>query len=246
MQNIQNIIEVKNLITGYGGNIIHNQISFEVHKGDIFAILGGSGSGKSTLLNTMIFLKKPLEGEVRILGKDIWRLDFQETLEMKLKFGVLFQFGALFSSLNVLDNLLLPLRESSNFNSNESENIAYFLLTRVGLDSKVAKLYPSELSGGMVKRVGLARALCLSPKILFLDEPTSGLDPKGARHFDELIKELRDLLGISIVMVTHDMDSVKGVVDRMIVLRDRQIFFQGSLEELSQITDYLDLFLYQI
>ena len=109
MQNIQNIIEVKNLITGYGGNIIHNQISFEVHKGDIFAILGGSGSGKSTLLNTMIFLKKPLEGEVRILGKDIWRLDFQETLEMKLKFGVLFQFGALFSSLNVLDNLLLPL-----------------------------------------------------------------------------------------------------------------------------------------
>ena len=126
MQNIQNIIEVKNLITGYGGNIIHNQISFEVHKGDIFAILGGSGSGKSTLLNTMIFLKKPLEGEVRILGKDIWRLDFQETLEMKLKFGVLFQFGALFSSLNVLDNLLLPLREYSNFNSNGSENIAYF------------------------------------------------------------------------------------------------------------------------
>ena len=246
MQNIQNIIEVKNLITGYGGNIIHNQISFEVHKGDIFAILGGSGSGKSTLLNTMIFLKKPLEGEVRILGKDIWRLDFQETLEMKLKFGVLFQFGALFSSLNVLDNLLLPLREYSNFNSNESENIAYFWLTRVGLDSKVAKLYPSELSGGMVKRVGLARALCLSPKILFLDEPTSGLDPKGARHFDELIKELRDLLGISIVMVTHDMDSVKGVVDRMIVLRDRQIFFQGSLDELSQITDSLDLFLYQI
>lgn len=116
----------------------------------------------------------------------------------------------------------------------------------MGLDSKVAKLYPSELSGGMVKRVGLARALCLSPKILFLDEPTSGLDPKGARHFDELIKELRDLLGISIVMVTHDMDSVKGVVDRMIVLRDRQIFFQGSLEELSQITDSLDLFLYQI
>ncbi|MDY4426986.1 MULTISPECIES: ATP-binding cassette domain-containing protein [unclassified Helicobacter] len=242
----ESLIEVKNLYTGYGKNIIHDGVSFEVYSRDIFALLGGSGSGKSTLLNTMIFLKKPIGGEVRILGKEIWGLDAKETLAMKLNFGVLFQFGALFSSLNVLDNLTLPLCEYTKFDKQDRENLAYFWLTRVGLNPEVAKLYPSELSGGMVKRVGLARALSLSPKILFLDEPTSGLDPRSARHFDALIKELRDLLGISIVMVTHDMESVKGVVDRMVVLKDKKVFFQGSLEELRAQTDSLDLFLHQI
>ncbi len=243
---MESVLQIKNLYTSYGENSIHEGVSFAVYPRDIFALLGGSGSGKSTLLNTMIFLKKPTSGEVRILGKEIWGLNFKETLEMKLKFGVLFQFGALFSALNVLDNLTLPLQEYTDFERQDRENLAYFWLARVGLKPEVARLYPSELSGGMVKRVGLARALCLSPKILFLDEPTSGLDPKSARHFDELIRELRDLLGVSIVMVTHDMESVKGVVDRMVILKGKKVFFEGSLEELRAKTDSLDLFLYQI
>lgn len=242
----QNIIEVRNLTTAYGKRIIHNKISFSVGKKEIFALLGGSGSGKSTLLNTMIFLKTPISGEVRILGQDIWRLNSKDTLKMKLNMGVLFQFGALFSSLSVLENLTIPLREWTNFSSSDIESLAYIWLTRVGLNAEVAKLYPNELSGGMVKRVGLARALALSPKILFLDEPTSGLDPKSARHFDSLIMELRDLLEISVVMVTHDMESVKGAVDRMVILKNQGILFEGSVHTLAQQTESLDLFLYQI
>ncbi|WP_297811660.1 ATP-binding cassette domain-containing protein [uncultured Helicobacter sp.] len=242
----QNIIEVRNLTTTYGKRIIHDKISFNIGKKEIFALLGGSGSGKSTLLNTMIFLKQPTSGEVRILGQDIWKLNTKDALKMKLNMGVLFQFGALFSSLSVLENLTIPLREWTNFSSYDIESLAYIWLTRVGLKAEVAKLYPNELSGGMVKRVGLARALALSPKILFLDEPTSGLDPKSARHFDALIVELRDLLEISVVMVTHDMESVKGAVDRMVILKNQEILFEGSVQTLAQQTESLDLFLYQI
>lgn len=244
--NFQNIIEIRNLTTTYGTRIIHDRISFNIRRKEIFALLGGSGSGKSTLLNTMIFLKQPTSGEVRILGQNIWNLNPKDTLQCKLNIGVLFQFGALFSSLNVLENLMIPLREWTNFRPSDIESLAYIWLTRVGLKAEVAKLYPNELSGGMVKRVGLARTLALSPKILFLDEPTSGLDPKSARHFDALIMELRDLLGISVVMVTHDMESVKGAVDRMIILKNQKIFFEGSVRELAQQTQSLDLFLYQI
>ncbi|MDE5603358.1 MAG: ATP-binding cassette domain-containing protein [Helicobacter sp.] len=240
------IIEVKNLTTKFGERIIHDNISFQVFKKDIFALLGGSGSGKSTLLNTMIALNQPTNGIVKILGKNILESNPQELLNIQLNFGVLFQFGALFSSLNVLDNLTLTLREYTTFSPKIIKDIATMWLNKVGLKQEVANLYPHELSGGMIKRIALARALSLSPKILFLDEPTSGLDPKGAREFDNLIKELRDLLELSVVMITHDMDSVKGIVDRMIILKDKKIFFEGSLKELSQQTDSVDLFLYQI
>lgn len=240
------IIEVKNLTTKFGERIIHDNISFKIFKKDIFALLGGSGSGKSTLLNTMIALNQPASGVVKILGKNILELDPQEMLSMQLNFGVLFQFGALFSSLNILDNLTLSLREYTILPPKAIKDIAMMWLNKVGLKQEVANLYPNELSGGMIKRVGLARALSLSPKILFLDEPTSGLDPKGAREFDNLIKELRDLLELNIIMITHDMDSVKGIVDRMIILKDKKIFFEGSLKELSQQSDSIDLFLYQI
>lgn len=240
------IIEVKNLTTKFGERIIHDNISFKVFKKDIFALLGGSGSGKSTLLNTMIALNRPSSGIVKILGRNILELNPKELLNMRLNFGVLFQFGALFSSLNILDNLTLTLREYTTLPPKAIKNIAMMWLKQVGLKQEVANLYPNELSGGMIKRVGLARALSLSPKILFLDEPTSGLDPKGAREFDNLIKELRDLLGLNIIMITHDMDSVKGIVDRMIILKDKKIFFEGSLQELSQQSDSIDLFLDQI
>ena len=165
----------------------------------------------------MIFLKPPTSGEVRFLDKNIWMLDEEESLKMKLKCGVLFQFGALFSSLSVLDNITITLREYTSLPNRVINDLAYMWIHQVGLKPEVANLYPSELSGGMIKRVALARALSLSPKVLFLDEPTSGLDPKSARHFDELTKELRDILGISIVMITHDMDSVKSVVNRLII-----------------------------
>ncbi|AWI34475.1 ABC transporter ATP-binding protein [Helicobacter apodemus] len=240
------IIEVKDLTTKFGERVIHDNISFQVFKKDIFALLGGSGSGKSTLLNTMIALNQPASGVVKILGKNILELNPQELLNMQLNFGVLFQFGALFSSLNILDNLTLSLREYTALPPKAIKDIAMMWLKQVGLKQEVADLYPNELSGGMIKRVGLARALSLSPKILFLDEPTSGLDPKGAREFDNLIKELRDLLELNVVMITHDMDSVKGIVDRMIILKDKKIFFEGSLKELSQQSDSIDLFLYQI
>lgn len=242
----ESVVEVCNLTTGYGERIIHDNISFKIYKKEIFALLGGSGSGKSTLLNTMIFLKAPSGGEVRILGKDIWNLNPRDSLDMKLNLGVLFQFGALFSSLSVLENIMLPLREYTEFSQKDMQELAFMWLMRVGLKKEVASLYPNELSGGMVKRVGLARALALSPKILFLDEPTSGLDPRSARHFDTLIAQLRDLLGISVVMVTHDMESVKEVVDRMIVLKDKKVFFEGSLTDLKEQVESLDAFLERI
>ena len=243
---MQKILEVEKLTTSYNNRIIHDAISFCVNEQDIFAILGGSGSGKSTLLNTMIFLKRPLSGKIKILNKDIWNLSKAEILEMKLRFGILFQFGALYSSLNVLENITISLREYTHFPPKMIEEIARMWLHRVGLKQEVAELYPSELSGGMVKRVGLARALSMSPKILFLDEPTSGLDPKSAREFDALILELRDLLKISVVMVTHDMDSVKGIVNRLMILKNKKIYFEGSLKDLENQVESLDLFLYQI
>ena len=169
---MESVVEISHLRTTYGARIIHDDISFKIFKGDIFALLGGSGSGKSTLLNTMIFLKEPAGGEVKILGKNIWKLNPKESLDMKLNLGVLFQFGALFSSLNVLDNIMLTLREYTHFSPKDMQDLALMWLMRVGLKKEVANLYPSELSGGMVKRVGLARALALSPKILFLDERT--------------------------------------------------------------------------
>ncbi|MCH5322963.1 MAG: ATP-binding cassette domain-containing protein [Helicobacter sp.] len=242
----EKIIEIKNLWTSYEGRNIHENISFNIYKQDIFAILGGSGSGKSTLLNTIIFLKSPDRGEIKILGENVLTLSPKQVLDLKLQLGILFQFGALYSSLSVLENITIALREYTHFPLKMIEEIARMWIYRVGLKQEVAELYPSELSGGMVKRVGLARALAMSPKILFLDEPTSGLDPKSARQFDDLIAELRDLLGISVVMVTHDMDSVKGIVNRFIVIKDKQIFFEGSLEELKGQVESLDLFLYQI
>ena len=240
---MESVVEISHLKTTYGARVIHDDISFRIFKGDIFALLGGSGSGKSTLLNTMIFLKEPAGGEVKILG---WKLKPKDSLDMKLNLGVLLQFGALFSSLNVLDNIMLTLREYTHFSPKDIQDLALMWLMRVGLEKEVANLYPNELSGGMVKRVGLARALALSPKILFLDEPTSGLDPKSARHFDALIAQLRDLLGISIIMVTHDMESVKSVVDRMMILKDKKVFFEGSLAHLKAQVESLDTFLEHI
>lgn len=225
-------IDVKNLTTSYNGRIIHDNISFSVKQNEIYAFLGGSGSGKSTLMNTLILLKRPDKGVIKILNEEIWKLRGVDLLRMQLNLGVSFQFGALFSSLSVLENITVSLQEYSYIPQHIAKEIAEFWLNKVGLQSFVGDLFPSELSGGMVKRVALARALVLSPKILFLDEPTSGLDPKSARQFDALISELRDLLNMSVVMITHDMESVHNIVDRCIYIQNKKILLEGNVAEL--------------
>lgn len=236
-------VRVENLTTKYDKQIIHDKISFEIKFGEIFALLGGSGCGKSTLLNTMIFLKRPSSGRVLVLGQDIWAQNESMCLEIKQKIGVCFQFGALFSSLSVLENITLPLLEYSSFPPADCKEIARQWLVRVGLEKNVESLMPSELSGGMIKRVALARSLVLSPQILFLDEPTSGLDPYSSRQFDALIASLKESLGICVVMVTHDMQSVKDVVDRFIVLKNKKVEFCGALAEIESRVGDLGEFL---
>ena len=252
----QNIIEVRNLYTKYKDRFIQENVSFSVKKAEIFGILGGSGSGKSTLLSTMICLKRPEKGIIKIFGKDIWadfgrdfRLDStnrrdskrdskifaldstQRTRDSILKrCGVLFQFGALFSSLSVLDNVGIMLEEYSHYPKNIIDEIAQYYLNIVGLPQYVKDMFPYELSGGMKKRVGLARALVFAPEILFLDEPTSGLDPQSAENFDKLIIRLRDEFRLTIIMVTHDLDSIKDATDRFILLDSGKVIFEGDLE----------------
>lgn len=258
-QSVKNIIEVRNLYTKYKDRFIQENVSFSVREAEIFGILGGSGSGKSTLLSTMICLKRPEKGTIKIFGKDIWgdsRLDSAldsanrlNSRDLKRDFknfaldsarsnrdstlkkcGVLFQFGALFSSLNVLDNVGIMLEEYSAYPKSVIDEIAQYYLNIVGLPQYVKDMFPYELSGGMKKRVGLARALVFSPSILFLDEPTSGLDPQSAENFDKLIIRLRDEFKLTIIMVTHDLDSIKDATDRFILLDNGKVRFEGGLE----------------
>ena len=228
------VVEVKNLVTKFGEKIIHDNISFEVYQKDIFGILGGSGSGKSVLLKEIIMLLKPYSGKIYVLGKDIFKLSAKEALELKKSWGVLFQFGALFTSLTVAQNIALPLKEYTNLPNDLIEELVATKLKLVGLNEDVGALYPNELSGGMVKRAALARALIMDPKLLFLDEPTSGLDPVSARKFDNLIKNLNKALGITVIMITHDLDSIFSILDRMIVIANKKIVAQGSLKEVLQ------------
>lgn len=247
----KNIIEVRNLYTRYKDRFIQENVSFSVCHSEIFGILGGSGSGKSTLLSTMICLKRPEKGHIRIFGEDIWsdsqmshdllkrsmnphqllREPYNPRDKILKRCGVLFQFGALFSSLSVLDNVGIMLEEYSNYPKNIIDEIAQYYLNIVGLPQYVKDMFPYELSGGMKKRVGLARALVFAPEILFLDEPTSGLDPQSAENFDRLIIRLRDEFKLTIIMVTHDLDSIKDATDRFILLDSGKILFEGSLEE---------------
>ncbi|RDU58074.1 ABC transporter ATP-binding protein [Helicobacter sp. MIT 99-5507] len=228
---MKNIIEVTNLTTSYKNRIIQDNISFNVKYREIFGILGGSGSGKSTLLSTMIYLKKPVSGSIKIFDLDIWKINQNKRSVLLRKCGVVFQFGALYSSLNVLDNVGIMLEEYSFYPKKIINEISQYFINIVGLPNYVKDMYPHELSGGMKKRVGLARALAFNPKILFLDEPTSGLDPKSAENFDKLILKLRDHFNLSVVMVTHDLDSIKDITDRFILLDNSKILFSGSLQD---------------
>ncbi|WP_276711539.1 ABC transporter ATP-binding protein [Campylobacter rectus] len=231
------IIKATDLTTKFGDRVIHDGLNFHVNEAEIYGLLGGSGTGKSTLMKTMIYLKEPSAGKVEMLGRDLWSLDEAARREIRLACSVMFQFGALYTSMNVLENIYILLKEYSGMSERSMREIAMFWLQKVGLSENVALQYPSELSGGMKKRVAMARALVLSPKILFLDEPNSGLDPSSARAFDELVVELRDTLGVTVVMVTHDIDSICTILDRFLILQDKKIAFEGTFEQLMQMPE---------
>jgi phospholipid/cholesterol/gamma-HCH transport system ATP-binding protein len=229
------VIEVQNVSTKFGTKVVHDNISFNINKGEIFGLLGGSGSGKSTIMREMVLLESIQSGKIKILDHDITSLSISQIEKLKQNWAVLFQFGALFSSLSVLENICVPLKEYTDLPHDLIVDIAYTKIKMVGLDPSVATLYPSQLSGGMKKRVALARALAIDPTLLFLDEPTSGLDPASAQEFDELIVQLRDMLDLTVVMVTHDLASIKNVLDRFIIIYDKKILLEGSYEDAKKL-----------
>lgn len=225
------MIKVSNLTTSFGHNLVHDNISLEIKKGEIFGLLGGSGSGKTTLLRQMILLDEIKKGEINVLGYDLKKMNLKQREYLKKNWGVLFQFGALFSSLNVVENIGVMLREYTKLPKDIINDIAYTKLKMVGLDHSVGKLYPEELSGGMKKRVALARSLAMDPEILFLDEPTSGLDPASAKAFDALILELRDMLDLTVVMITHELNTIQNVLDRFCILYQGKLILTGSFDD---------------
>ena len=225
------IIKLTNVVTQFGENLIHDGVSLHVDHGEIYGLLGGSGSGKTTLLKEMIMLLQPQQGEINILGQNILTSSNEEKQWLRQQWGVLFQHGALFSSLTVAENIAISLKEYTDIPTSLISDIVNVKINMVGLPPHVASLYPAELSGGMVKRASLARALAMDPKLLFLDEPTSGLDPVGAAAFDQLILELRAMLNLTVVMVTHDLDSIWATVDRLAVLGDKKVIVEGSLDD---------------
>lgn len=229
------IIEAKNIITSFGDNLIHDQVSCRVHENEIYALLGGSGSGKSTLMREMILLQRYQSGSMNVLGYALDKLSLIEAQNLRRKWGVLFQSGALYSSLTVGENIALLYREYTQLSSKLIDELVRLKIDLVGLPQHALYLYPSELSGGMIKRAALARALALDPKLLFLDEPTSGLDPLSSRQFDELILQLRDLLNLTVVLVTHDLDTIHHIVDRFVLLGEKKVIAEGNLQEVLAI-----------
>lgn len=225
---------MKNVVTQFGLNRVHDGVSLHVEQGEIYGLLGGSGSGKTTLLKEMIMLLEPKAGEITILGQNILTSSNKDKDYLRQQWGVLFQNGALFSSLTVAENIAISLKEYTDIPADLVSDIVSMKISMVGLPPHVGALYPAELSGGMIKRASLARALAMDPKLLFLDEPTSGLDPVGAAAFDQLILQLRDMLELTIVMVTHDLDSIWTTVDRLAVLGDKKVIVEGTLDDVNR------------
>jgi phospholipid/cholesterol/gamma-HCH transport system ATP-binding protein len=229
------VIQIRNLSTRFGAHVVHSDLNLEVHRAEIFALVGGSGSGKSTLLREMILLHRPDAGTIRILGAELAALNEDAVRELRRRWGVMFQHGGLFGSLNVRENVGLPLREHTQLGDALIDEIAAWKLELTGLAPETGIQYPAELSGGMLKRASLARALALDPELLFLDEPTAGLDPASAAGVDKLVKKLRDLFGLTIVMITHDLDLLWQVADRVAVLGAGTVQGIGSMDELAQM-----------
>ncbi len=228
------IVEARGIVNRFGDVVVHDGLYLALARGTIMALVGGSGSGKTVLLRSLILLRQPDAGSLRLFGQDAIAADEPQRQRLRQRIGVLFQAGALFTGLTVLENVLLPLREHGAVETRYLTEIGMLKIGLSGLPADAAHKYPAELSGGMVKRAALARALALDPELLVLDEPTSGLDPIGAAAFDRLIAELRDLLGLTILQVTHDLDSIWHGSDTVAFLARRKVLAIGSAAELSR------------
>jgi phospholipid/cholesterol/gamma-HCH transport system ATP-binding protein len=216
-------ISIRGLVTRFGDQVVHDGLDLDVMRGEVIGVVGGSGTGKSVLLRTIVGLNHPAAGRIRVLGQDTKGLGDAEWRRLEARWGVLFQSGALFSSLTVAENVMVPLKEHTRLAAAMEGELAALKIAMVGLPPDSGSKFPSQLSGGMKKRAGLARALALDPELLFLDEPTAGLDPIGAADFDELIRSLQKSLGLTVFMVTHDLDSLRAICDRIAVLVDKRI-----------------------
>jgi phospholipid/cholesterol/gamma-HCH transport system ATP-binding protein len=230
------VIKIRGLVNGFGSKILHDHIDLDVYRGEVLGVVGGSGSGKSVLLRSIIGLIRPKEGEIDVLGQRTGPVEDAAMKPLEMRWGVLFQEGALFSSQTVAENIQVPLREYTSMSQELMDEIAAVKLAMVGLPPDTAAKYPSELSGGMKKRAGLARALALDPELLFLDEPTAGLDPISANQFDEMIHRLRDALGLTVFLVTHDIDTLRAITDRIAVLVNKKLVI-GTIAELRENDD---------
>jgi phospholipid/cholesterol/gamma-HCH transport system ATP-binding protein len=226
------IIEVKGLRNQFGDHVIHDNLDLVVKRGEVLGIVGGSGTGKSVLMRSIVGLQRPAAGRIRVFGIDLDALPDDERRLVERRWGVLFQEGALFSALTVAQNIQVAYREHLHMSEALMDELAAVKINMVGLRATAADLFPSELSGGMKKRAGLARALALDPEILFLDEPTAGLDPIGAAAFDELIRDLAHTLGLTVFLVTHDLDTLHAICDRIAVLAERRVILIGTMDDM--------------
>ena len=231
------VIEVSHVSTRFGTAVVHRDVSLTVVRGEVFAIAGGNGCGKSTLLREIIGLLAPTTGTIRLLGTDSRRLTQSNGSPLHRRFGVMFQHGALFSSMTLAENVAVPLREHTPLSAEAIRDIVALKIALVGLPPDSAIKFPSELSGGMRRRAALARAIVMDPELLFLDEPTAGLDPMIAAGFDDLVLELKRLLGLTVVMVTHDLDSLWRIADRVAVLGEGQVLGLGTMDALARSDD---------
>lgn len=240
------VIEIKNLYTRHNDNLIHEDLNLTIYPNRIISLIGASGSGKTTLIRRILMLEPIDKGQIYLAGEEISKYNLGDTkIHLLLsRLGMMFQQGALFSSLSVIENVMFPLKEYTNFSDSTIFKLASLKLAMTGLASTNYKKYPKELSPGMVKRVALARALVLDPKVIFLDEPTAGLDPNSAHEFDELILQLHKSLGLTVIMITHDLDSILSISDEIIYLANKQVVFHGTLHQAIRKEDIPELYNY--
>ncbi|WP_027684490.1 ABC transporter ATP-binding protein [Rhizobium leguminosarum] len=231
------VLSARDVTVGFGSKVVLDNLNLNIYRGEILGFVGASGTGKSVLMRTVLRLLPRRSGTIKILGQDFDELDEPQRNALDMRLGVLFQQGALFSSLTVKENIQVPMREYLDLPTSLMDELAHLKIRMVGLAADAADKYPSELSGGMIKRAALARALSLDPELVFLDEPTSGLDPIGAAEFDELIANLRDSLGLTVYMVTHDLDSLFSVCDRIAVLGKKRVMVEGTIDDMLAYDD---------
>jgi phospholipid/cholesterol/gamma-HCH transport system ATP-binding protein len=226
------VLKASNLVMEFGSKRVLDGIDIQLYRGEILAVVGGSGSGKSTLMRQLALLQTPTSGKILLFGKDVTALGELRKLPLRRQMGVMFQHGALFGDLTVLENVSLPLREHTGLSLETVEQVSMLKIVLAGLEAEAAALYPSQLSGGMRKRAAVARGIALDPEILFLDEPSSGLDPISADAMDELVLHLKRTLGLTILLVTHDMDSLWRVADRILLLAEARVAAEGTIQDL--------------